>query len=64
VFGRKQYLELLKKADGDDTDDCQLFEKAGEKVHLCRGNYTNFKLTTPEDLEFAEVILKKREENR
>lgn len=64
VFGRKQYLELLKKADGDDTDDCQLFEKAGEKVHLCRGSYTNFKLTTPEDLEFAEVILKKREENR
>ncbi len=64
VFRRKQYLEFLKEADGEDTDDCQLFEKAGEKVHLCRGSYTNFKLTTPEDLEFAEVILKKREENR
>lgn len=61
VFAAQQYLSLLEAAEGDFTDDCQLFERAGQPVHLCQGSYTNLKLTTPDDIPAAEVILKARE---
>jgi 2-C-methyl-D-erythritol 4-phosphate cytidylyltransferase len=70
VFRADLYRRAAEKAlaDGKDyTDDCQLIEQIGIRVHLCRGRYENIKLTTPEDLAIAETILKKREglyENR
>ncbi len=48
----------------DYTDDCQLVEHIGTKVHLCTGTYTNIKLTTLEDVYIAESILKSREEGK
>ena len=42
------------------TDDASVIEHAGEAIHLIDGNYENIKITTPEDLDFAEVILNKR----
>ncbi len=42
------------------TDEASLLEKIGEPVAIVEGNYENIKLTTPEDLLFAEVILQKR----
>ncbi|MFS0906750.1 2-C-methyl-D-erythritol 4-phosphate cytidylyltransferase [Priestia aryabhattai] len=41
------------------TDDASLVEKAGRKVSIVEGNYDNIKLTTPEDLLYAEAILTK-----
>lgn len=38
------------------TDDVSLAELIGETVQLVRGNYSNLKITTPEDLAFAEWI--------
>ncbi|MEM0940555.1 MAG: 2-C-methyl-D-erythritol 4-phosphate cytidylyltransferase [Bacteroidota bacterium] len=32
------------------TDDATVFEKAGKKVFLVNGTYSNIKITTPEDL--------------
>ena len=46
------------------TDDASLVEKMGYRVKLVEGSYENIKITTPEDLIFAEVILKGRNENR
>ena len=44
--------------DGVDcTDDCQLVERMGEKVFLSQGSYFNIKITTPEDIPFAEAIV-------
>ena len=40
------------------TDDSSVVEKAGFQVHLLEGNYQNIKITTPEDLIFAETLLK------
>lgn len=40
------------------TDDASLVEHYGEKVAIVEGDYYNIKLTTPEDLYFAEAILK------
>lgn len=45
------------------TDDCGLVEKLGMPVKLIPGSYTNIKLTTPEDLLFAEAILGNQQES-
>lgn len=39
------------------TDDASVVEASGEKVHLCEGETTNIKLTRPEDLLLAEVLM-------
>lgn len=65
IFERSLYLQAVEKArkkGADYTDDCQLVEQLGARVHLCMGSYENNKLTTSEDLAFAEQILKNREE--
>jgi 2-C-methyl-D-erythritol 4-phosphate cytidylyltransferase len=60
-------LGLLRKlcAGSEDylhsaTDDASLVEAAGGRVLVVRGEKTNIKLTTSEDLIFAEAILKAR----
>lgn len=39
------------------TDDASLVEKMGEKVAIIESDYLNIKITTKEDLLFAEAIL-------
>lgn len=53
---------LLKKAystklKGEITDDASLVERLGVKVKVVTGSYYNIKITTPEDLVFAEAVL-------
>jgi 2-C-methyl-D-erythritol 4-phosphate cytidylyltransferase len=40
------------------TDDASVLESAGAKIHLVEGAYSNIKITTPEDLAMAEVLMK------
>ena len=42
------------------TDDCSVMEWAGYFVYLSAGSYENIKITTFEDVEMAEAILKRR----
>lgn len=42
------------------TDDASVYETAGFKLNLIEGETTNIKITNPEDLFFAENILKSR----
>jgi len=56
--------ELLQKAyalpeENTFTDDASVVEKLGEKINLTEGSYENIKITTPEDLLWAEVLLRK-----
>ena len=44
------------------TDDVSVVELMGKPVKLTVGDYTNLKLTTPEDMIIAETILKDRGE--
>lgn len=46
------------------TDDASLVERLPHKVVIIEGDYDNIKLTTPEDVYFAEAILKKRQNQR
>jgi 2-C-methyl-D-erythritol 4-phosphate cytidylyltransferase len=42
------------------TDDAQLIEAAGHPVYVVPGSLANFKVTSREDLELAEAVLKSR----
>lgn len=42
------------------TDDVSIVEALGEPVKLTLGEYTNLKITTPEDMDVAEAILEER----
>jgi 2-C-methyl-D-erythritol 4-phosphate cytidylyltransferase len=53
--GRRQGWEV--------TDDAALFEKFDLPVHIVPGEETNLKITTPDDLAIAELILRKRLED-
>ncbi len=48
--------ERAKAAGFLGTDDCSVAEHAGFSVHIINGEYTNIKVTTPEDLPVAEAI--------
>ena len=43
------------------TDDSSLLEIVGKKVKIIKGDYSNIKITTQEDLLFGELIARKRE---
>lgn len=58
----KQALELAKQQKADFTDDCALFENMGIPVFAVKGEYSNIKITTPEDIPMAESIIKMRGE--
>lgn len=56
--------EILREAyerdyDASFTDDASVVEAAGHKVFMCCGEQTNIKLTTPEDMAYAEYLLSK-----
>lgn len=61
VFYKKDYLKAFRNAlnnNAEFTDDCQLIEYLGAEVHITIGKYTNIKITTPEDIDIAEVLMK------
>ena len=54
--------ELLERAHTDKcdaTDDAALVERMGNRVKIYMGDYRNIKITTPEDMDIAEVFLKR-----
>lgn len=57
-------VSIIKKAFETEelstfTDDASVVEFAGFEINLIEGSYENIKITTPEDLEWAEIILKR-----
>ena len=55
---RKAYTQEFDKAF---TDDASVVEAMGIKITLVDGERTNIKLTTPEDMEWAEWMLQREE---
>ncbi len=53
----KAYAEAQKQG-WEATDDAALVERLGEPVHIISGSRENIKITTPEDLAWAEDHLK------
>lgn len=58
---RKAYALLMEKDEISVTDDAMVAEQMlGASVRLFYGSYENIKITTPEDLDIAEVFLKRK----
>jgi 2-C-methyl-D-erythritol 4-phosphate cytidylyltransferase len=51
--------ELAMQEGFTGTDDAMVVERTGQPVYVVRGGYHNLKITTPEDLEWAEYRLKR-----
>ena len=63
VFEKELYFKAICNSEnlGEEiTDDCKLIEMLGEKVCVVCAESENFKLTSPEDILYAEAVLKKR----
>lgn len=58
---RKAYTQEFDQAF---TDDASVVEAMGIKITLVDGERTNIKLTTPEDMEWAEWMLQREECDR
>lgn len=65
VFRKDLILKAYEKFAGlKATDDAMLVEKMGKKVTVVMGSYNNIKITTSEDLIFAEAILRAKNVKR
>lgn len=61
---RRDLLERAHEEIADDmTDDAAMLEKLGVTVAVFMGDYSNIKITTPEDLVVAEALLTSSEES-
>lgn len=61
IFRRDIYVKGINFAQDNEldfTDDCQLAEAVGAKINLTVSDYRNIKITTPEDLAVAGVLLR------
>lgn len=58
-FHKEAIKKAYEKIGFDETDDCAVIEKAGQRVYVCEGSYENIKITTPMDIVIAENIIKK-----
>lgn len=60
AFRRSLLLEAHERAESDEflgTDDAMVVERLGIPVTVAEGEYTNIKITTPEDLPYAQFLL-------
>jgi 2-C-methyl-D-erythritol 4-phosphate cytidylyltransferase len=57
-------VEILRRAFGSEeltgavTDECYLVEKLGHPIAFVEGSSRNIKITVPEDILFAEAVLR------
>lgn len=61
VFFFEKIRDAYGKATVDKyyaTDDAALIERYGGKVKVIMGSYRNIKITTPEDIDIAEALMK------
>lgn len=55
-------MEAFQKAEDEGfeaTDDVQVVENFGHKIKMFTGSSTNIKITEPQDIEFANLVLQK-----
>jgi 2-C-methyl-D-erythritol 4-phosphate cytidylyltransferase len=64
AFRRELLAKAHEAAEADNflgTDDAMVVERMNVPVVVAEGEYTNIKITTPDDLPYAEFLLAMRE---
>ena len=67
IFFYQPLLDAYEKAMNESfyaTDDAALVERNNGRIRVVKGDYTNIKITTSEDLVIAEAFLKMRGEEQ
>lgn len=60
VFSKELFMKMYSEnIIADATDDCVLAERCGAKIFITDGSYKNIKITTPEDMEIAEIFIRR-----
>lgn len=60
VLITEAYSKMMEQADVQVTDDAMVVEQQlGFPVKMVKGSYENIKVTTPEDLDVAEIFVKR-----
>ena len=57
VFRFSLLWDAHQRWESDVTDDATMLERLGQPVRMFLGSYENLKVTTPEDLAIADLIL-------
>ncbi len=60
AFRKDLILHAYRDAFGEVSDDSVLIERQNHPVKVCLGSYDNIKITAPEDLRCAQVLLRGR----
>ena len=60
VFRYDLLLAAHERVSEDVTDDCAMVERLGHAVRLYEGSRLNLKVTTPEDLQLVDALLRRR----
>jgi 2-C-methyl-D-erythritol 4-phosphate cytidylyltransferase len=63
AFRRSVILEAHRRAEEErfyGTDDAGLVERMGMRVRMISASYGNIKITTPEDLLLADILIRER----
>jgi 2-C-methyl-D-erythritol 4-phosphate cytidylyltransferase len=61
VFQRELIVDAHRRAEADGvevTDDAMVVERLGKPVYLLEGERTNIKITLPEDIWLAEMMIR------
>jgi 2-C-methyl-D-erythritol 4-phosphate cytidylyltransferase len=67
LFRRARLMDAFKQAAAfcsPPTDEAMLMQAAGVVVGIAQGDPLNFKITTKEDFEMAEALLKSKRKNK
>ena len=59
-FRKSLIVQGYKDAFGDVSDDSVLIERQSHPVKVCMGGYSNIKINTVDDLEYAQVVIHRR----
>jgi len=60
VFRYDLLVDAHKRVEGEMTDDAALVEALGIEVRLFEGSSRNLKVTTPQDLELVQALLREK----
>jgi len=60
-FRKELIVQGYRDAFGDVSDDSVLIERQSHPVKVCQGAPTNIKITNVEDLDFAQVVVRRRQ---
>lgn len=59
---KNAYEQMMQHPDENVTDDAMVMEKYGTKcIKVVEGSYENIKITTPDDIKVAEMLISKYE---